>query len=132
MLYLTAGLAFAHLEAESICSTALMTPSVSNCAQGNYFSGTLGPAIITHSATKLGWTAGAGIDISLGSNWVARAQYRVARFNDFSFTDTRACNGCPSAASSPLTVSYELPLMQHSFEVGLAYKFGQWLQSFPR
>jgi hypothetical protein len=38
-----------------------------------YFSGTLGPAVIEHSATKLGWTVGAGIDMSLGGQWVVRS-----------------------------------------------------------
>jgi hypothetical protein len=41
----------------------------------------------------------------------------------FSFTDARTCSGCPAAASSPLTVSYQLRMMQHFFELGLAYKF---------
>ena len=122
MLYLTGGVALTHLEAESTCATAPASPNVLNCAPGNYFSGTLGPVSIINSATKFGWTAGAGFDIALGSNWVARAQYRFADF-EFSFTDTRVCTGCPSATSSPLTISYQLPVMQHIFELGLAYKF---------
>jgi outer membrane immunogenic protein len=138
LLYLTGGLAWAHLEVSSVCASIFQEnrrpgdPNVSNCAPGNYFSGTLGPAVITHSAVKLGWTAGAGAEMLLGSHWVARVQYRFSDFGypsfggftPFSFTNTRTCIGC-SAANSPLTVSYELPLMQHNFEVGLAYKFGQ-------
>ena len=85
-----------------------------------------------NSGIKLGWTAGAGVDMVLAPNWMARVQYRFADFGypsfggftPFSFTDTRTCSGCPAAASSPLTVSYELPVMQHNFEVGVAYKFG--------
>jgi outer membrane immunogenic protein len=127
MFYLTGGLAVAHLQATSTCSIT-PTPNVSNCAPGNYFSGTLGPAVITHSATQLGWTAGIGTDMWLWSHWVARAQYRYSDFGYlspgvFSFTDTRTCTGCPSAASSPLIVSSQLRLMQHLFEFGLAYKF---------
>ena len=123
LLYLTAGAAWANIQVASTCST-VPTPNVSNCAPGNYFSGTLGPAVITHSGTKLGWTAGSGIDMSFGSHWMARVQYRFSDFGyplfggngALSFTDTRTCNGCPSAASSPLTVSVQLPLMQHNFE----------------
>jgi outer membrane immunogenic protein len=130
LLYLTGGVAWAHLHVTSTCTT-VPTPNVSNCAHGNYFSGTLGPEIISHSATKLGWTAGIGVDTWLWSNWLLRAQYRYSDFgylsfgdgSAFNFTDTRTCNGCPSAASSPLTVSYQLRLMQHIFELGLAYKF---------
>jgi outer membrane immunogenic protein len=129
LIYLTAGLAWANLQATSFCSP-FATPNVSNCAPGNYFSGTLGPSEITHSATRFGWTAGIGMDMLLGSNWVARVQYRFSDFgypsghgSAFSFTDIRTCSGCPSATSSPLTVSYEFLMMQHIFEVGLAYKF---------
>ena len=87
LLYLTAGVALAHLQATSTCSTE-PTPNVSNCAPGNYFSGTLGPAVITHSATKVGWTGGGGIDLWLGSNWLARAQYR---FSAFGYPSGSAC-----------------------------------------
>ena len=136
LLYLTGGLAWAHLEVTSLCASLFQDfrrvgdPNVSNCAPGNYFSGTLGPALTTHSAIKLGWTVGAGGEMLLGSSWVARVQYRFSDFGypsfsgftPFSFTDTRSCIGCASA-SNPLVVSYELPLMQHNFEVGIAYKF---------
>jgi outer membrane immunogenic protein len=129
LIYMTAGLAWAELQVESTCSTT-PTPNVSNCAPGNYFNGTLGPASVSHSGIRLGWTAGAGAEMMLGTNWMARVQYRFADFGypsfgpfkPFSFSDTRICTGC-AAGSNPLSVSYELPLMQHHFEVGLAYKF---------
>ena len=131
MLYLTVGVALAHLQASQPVRP-MATPNVSNCAPGNYFSGTLGPAVITHSSTQLGWTAGSGIDFLLWSHWVLRAQYR---FSDFGYPSSAV--SVPSALrtrefvmgvllpSSPLTVAYELPMMQHNFEFGLAYKFGQ-------
>ena len=129
LLYLTAGLALANVEANSVCSP-FNTPNVSNCAPGNYFSGTLGPSAITHTATNFGWTASFGMDMLLGAHWMARVQYRFADFGypfggsrAFNFTDVRTCSGCASAVN-PLTVSYEFLLMQHIFEVGLAYKFG--------
>lgn len=130
MFYLTGGIAWANLQASSGCST-VPTPNVSNCAPGNYFGGTLGPARIDHSGTRLGWTAGVGFDLWLWSNWVARVQYRYADFgflsvgdsSAFNFSDTRTCSGCASAANSPLNVAYQLRLMQHNFDFGLAYKF---------
>jgi outer membrane immunogenic protein len=130
LFYLTGGLAVAHLKATSTCST-VPNPAIANCATDNYFGGTLGPAVISHSATKLGWTAGIGTDLWLWPNWVARVGYRYSDFGylslgdagAFNFTDTRTCTGCPSPANSPLTVSYQLRLMQHHFEFGLAYKF---------
>jgi len=129
MFYLTGGLTVAHLDVTSTCSTT-PTPNVSNCAPGNYFSGTLAPAVISHSATKLGWTAGVGVDMWLWSHWMVRMHYRYSDFGylsigdggAFSFTDTRSCTGC-AAAVNPLNVSYQLRMMQHFFEIGLAYKF---------
>ena len=128
MLYLTGGLAWAHIQVTSTCST-VPTPNVSNCAPGNYFGGTLSPDVITHSATKLGWTLGTGVDVMLSPQWVIRGQYRFADygypnggFGAFNFTDVRVCTGCP-AANNPLTVSSQILLMQHMFEIGVAYKF---------
>jgi outer membrane immunogenic protein len=128
LFYVSGGLAWAHIQATSTCSTT-PTASVSNCAPNNYFGGTLGPAIIDQSATALGWTAGIGLEVRLWSNWVARGQYRFSGFDypsgsgAFTFATTRSCTGCP-AGSSPLNVSFQLPVMQHLFEIGIAYKFG--------
>jgi outer membrane immunogenic protein len=128
LFYVNGGLAWAHIQVTSTCSTT-PTATVSNCAPDNYFSGTLGPAVIEQSATALGWTAGIGLEVRLWSNWVARGQYRFSGFDypsgsgAFTFATTRSCTGC-SAASSPLNVSFQVPLMQHLFEIGIAYKFG--------
>jgi len=127
MLFLTGGVAWTHLDTTSTCST-VPTPNVSNCAPGNYFSGTLSPSTISHSETVLGWTGGVGVDILLSAHWVARAEYRFSDFGaivgrPFSATDIRTCTGCSSASTSPLTVSYDLPMMQHIFQFGVAYKF---------
>lgn len=67
LLYVSGGLAWAHIQVTSTCSTT-PTANVSNCAPGNYFSGTLGPAIIEQSATALGWTAAVGVEYRLCSN----------------------------------------------------------------
>jgi outer membrane immunogenic protein len=129
LFYMSGGLAWAHIQVTSTCSTA-PTANVSNCAPGNYFSGTLGPAIIQQSATALGWTGGIGLEFRLSSHWVARGQYRFSGFDyprgsgAFTFATTRSCTGCPSAASGPLNISYQLPVMQHLFQIGIAYKFG--------
>jgi outer membrane immunogenic protein len=129
LLYVSGGLAWANIQVTSTCSPT-PTANVSNCAPGNYFSGTLGPVEIEQSATALGWTAAVGIEYRLwSSNWLLRGQYRFSGFdypsgsNAFTFATTRSCTGCPSAASSPLNVSFQLPLMQHLFEIGIAYKF---------
>jgi outer membrane immunogenic protein len=125
LLYVSGGLAWANIQVSSNCSH-VPTANVSNCAPGNYFSGTLGPEVVEQSATALGWTGGIGLETRLWSNWIARGQYRLSGFNSnaFTFATTRTCTGCPSAASSPLNVSFQVPVLQHSFEFGIAYKFG--------
>jgi outer membrane immunogenic protein len=125
LLYLNGGLAWANIQVTSVCSHA-PTANVSNCAPGNYFSGTLGPEVIQQSATALGWTGGIGLETRLWSNWIARGQYRLSGFGSsaLTFSTTRSCTGCPSGASTPLNVSFQVPMMQHSFEFGIAYKFG--------
>jgi outer membrane immunogenic protein len=125
LLYVSGGLAWANIQVSSNCSH-VPTANVSNCAPGNYFSGTLGPEVVEQSATAHGWTGGIGLETRLWSNWIARGQYRLSGFNSnaFTFATTRTCTGCPSAASSPLNVSFQVPVMQHSFEFGIAYKFG--------
>ena len=125
LLYVSGGLAWANIQATSNCSH-VPTANVSNCAPGNYFSGTLGPEVVEQSATALGWTGGIGLETRLWSNWIARGQYRLSGFGSsaFTFATTRSCTGCSSAASSPLNVSFQVPVMEHSFEFGIAYKFG--------
>jgi hypothetical protein len=56
---------------------------------------------------------------------VARGQYRFSDYGSgaFTFATTRSCTGCPSAASSPLNVSFQVPMMQHLFEIGIGYQF---------
>jgi len=123
LFYVSGGPAWANIQVTSTCSPT-PTPNVSNCAPGNYFSGTLGPAVIEQSATALGWTAAVGLDYRLwSSNWLVRGQYRFSDYGAFSFATTRSCTGCPSAASSPLNVSFQVPMMQHLFEIGIAYQF---------
>jgi outer membrane immunogenic protein len=127
LFYVSGGLAWANIQVTSTCSTT-PTANVSNCAPGNYFSGTLGPAVIEQSATALGWTGAVGLEYRLWSNWVARGQYRFSGFDypsgssAFTFATTRSCTGCASAAS-PLNVSFQLPIMQHLFEIGIAFNF---------
>jgi outer membrane immunogenic protein len=64
LYYLTGGVAFADI-------------------RNNY--AVLGGDIITVSKTRVGWTAGAGIQYAITPNWSIRAEYR---YTAFSFTDT--------------------------------------------
>jgi outer membrane immunogenic protein len=128
MVYATGGPAWLHLEQMSNCPT---TP-FSFCKGGtipvgniNVVAPTQGPASITDSTTRLGWTAGAGTEVLLGGNWIARAEYRYADFGTWSPTDVRTCidggtTGCGIVAQ---TVTDSVHVRTHTATFGLAYKF---------
>jgi opacity protein-like surface antigen len=96
------------------------------CTPGNFFSGTLGPASISQSDTRIGWTIGGGAEWMLSPNWLVRAEYRYADFGTANFTDVRTCTGCTPNGfqATPLVVSNALRVVTHTATVGLAYKFG--------
>jgi len=108
LVYATGGGAALQVEATSTCGTAINAfcePTIVN-----------GPLVVTHSKTLLGWTAGGGLETMLGSNWLARAEYRYADFGKFSNTDVR--NGPFSKIAG-----YDLHVRTHTALLGIAYKF---------
>jgi outer membrane immunogenic protein len=123
LLFATGGVAWLQLETTSNCST--VPRAGGNCATDNFFFGTLGPSVITHSQTRIGWTVGAGVEAMLWPNWLARAEYRHADFGTANFTDVRSCTGgCDPVETSPLSISYALRVITRTATIGLAYKFG--------
>jgi outer membrane immunogenic protein len=116
LVYGTGGAAWQHIEATSTCSTIITNISVCD-------PGLLAPSVITDSATKLGWTVGAGIETMLSQNWIVRGEYRYADFGTITNTDTRICAGClPSSVAVAITDTLRLRTQTATF--GIAYKFG--------
>ena len=113
LFYVTGGPAWLRIEPTSNCSTA---------AGGSCPPGTLGPAAITDSTTRLGGTVGAGIEAMLWANWMVRFEYRYANFGTISNTDLRTC---PTGCGAPFTetVGYDVKLQTHTATFGFAYKF---------
>jgi len=105
LLYATGGPSWLHVE------------GISNCATPSCGPGPLTPSIITDSTTRLGWTAGGGVEAAVWGNWLARAEYRYADYGTVTNTDVRT-------GPTPLTVTYDLPVKTHTMTLGLAYKFG--------
>jgi outer membrane immunogenic protein len=103
LLYVTGGAAWQRFEVTSTC----------NFGGGNGCF-TLVPAIVTNAVTKAGWTAGAGIETSVGGNWFARAEYRYADFGPSGLTIQRAGE----------IDNFDVALRTHTATFGLAYKFG--------
>jgi outer membrane immunogenic protein len=101
MLYGTGGVAFQ--QAKYGVSCALATPGwcLANRAQ-------------SESDTRVGWTAGAGLEAQLWGNWLGRAEYRYADFGNKSETFFAGTADALSANTS---------LKIHTVQIGVAYKF---------
>lgn len=126
LLYGTGGPAWLHVESTSVCSHG-NTGSGLTCATVAPLGQLFTPLNITDETTKLGWTLGGGIEAMLGSNWIARAEYRYASFGTISNIDNRVTTpsgttlfGAPVASS----VAYDLRLATQTVVFGLSYKFG--------
>jgi opacity protein-like surface antigen len=68
---------------------------------------------------------GAGAETKLWGNWIGRAEYTYAHFNDidFNYADLTAA---PASAATAGGVAYttHMDLNTHTFVVGVGYKFG--------
>lgn len=100
LFYGTGGLAIAKIK------TSYSTPPVA-----------FTPGFDRFSRTKTGWTAGAGFEYAISSNWTARAEYRFARFG--SFTDV-----LNRAVTIPGLVRVQHNVDENSVRFGITYKFG--------
>ena len=71
------------------------------------------PGLISSSATKTGWTVGAGLEAALTNNWTAKVEYLYVDLGSFN---------CGLACSGVLTtdkVSFNANLLR----AGVNYKF---------
>ena len=92
------------------------------------------PALISQIHRGPGYTIGAGGEMKLGSNWIARAEYRFADFGTARFNNNRSCAGSTTLsdpAFGTLTVNcFEtnavttaVRLQTHNAMFGIAYQF---------
>src|SRR5215813_11859557 len=70
------------------------------------------------SNTSLGWTAGAGVDVALSSNWSARLEYLHIRANDL--TSSVSIPGFLGAGTAAESAAYRDNIVR----VGLNYRIG--------
>ena len=68
--------------------------------------------------TTLGWTAGAGVDVALSSNWSARFEYLHIRANDLN--SSTIIPGVLGAGAAAESAAYR----DNIIRVGLNYRFG--------
>lgn len=57
--------------------------------------------------SMVGWTVGAGVEHAFTDNWLVRAEYRYADYGDF----------------EPLGLPTGIDVTEHSFRLGVSYKF---------
>lgn len=71
------------------------------------------------SRTRLGWTAGVGLEKMVAENWLIRAEYS---YSDFGKWSNVADISAPASPGSTV-VRYDIKLQTQSLFVGVAYKF---------
>ena len=118
LFYLTAGAAWLHFDATATCGA--------EDPQATCFPLNPPPFSITSSATKVGWTVGAGLETLLWSNWFVRAEYRYADFGSATFVDSifapaPRCAGCVPGTT---TATFDVHVQTHTALFGLGYRFG--------
>jgi outer membrane immunogenic protein len=81
-----------------------------------YNAAVLAPAFVQNvSSTRNGWTAGAGVEYALPSNWTVRAEYR--------YTDWGTYTNNLNVFLAPPGTSVD-KVTQQTVRVGVSYKFG--------
>ena len=134
MAYVTGGAAWMSVEETSRCDTALQAfpspaPGFDASEIGSCAPGLKTPANITQATVKPGFTIGGGGEMKLGSNWIARAEYRYSDFGTARFTDSRSCagsatvDGFTSNCFQTDVTTTAVRLQTHTATFGLAYKF---------
>ena len=70
----------------------------------------------TKSATRVGWTLGAGLEYAINNHWSARVEYRYTDFGHLAISTD------PSAIDAAFALDRKLD--QHQVQVGFSYKLG--------
>ena len=113
LIYGTAGAAFGafstayNFGGEDVVPGSIMViaPGVSTAAgQGYYATG-------TNAMTRVGWTAGGGVEYAVNNNWSVEAEYRYSDFGHL--TDVTPGLACATSRH----------LAQNQVETGFSYKF---------
>jgi outer membrane immunogenic protein len=126
MIYGTGGAAWLHVEGISTCGSGFLFVFACNPAGAGGLN-VFGPAVLTSSSTRLGWTIGGGVEAMLARNWFVRAEYRYADFGTISNSSTRTCaSPCVlGGGNAPgfQNATYDLRVQTHTATFGVAYRF---------
>jgi outer membrane immunogenic protein len=103
LIYGTGGVAFGGF------NTSYSDPN-------GFLTGTPG-ATDNFSNTRVGWTAGGGIEYAVTNNWSIRAEYRYTNFGTFAFAPF-------TGFGAALTAQHHWT--QNQVQAGFSYKFDTW------
>jgi len=118
LLYGTAGASWIHMETSAYCGSPRNL--IGWCAGPAGPGSNLNTESIA-STTRIGWTAGAGAEAMLWSNWLMRIEYRYANYGTYGFTLFPGSGACGAGCD---TIAAEATLRTHTVLAGFAYKFG--------
>lgn len=106
LVYGSGGVAWQHLEVNANCT---LVPGNGFCFGRAYNE--------TYASTRVGWTLGGGVEHVIGSNWLARVDYRYADFGTWTQTFFAPGIGFDDRFTAHVTSR------THTATLGLAYKF---------
>jgi outer membrane immunogenic protein len=107
LFYATGGLAVARIEfSDLVLISDLPGPPLAN--------------VVTSSNTKVGWTAGGGIEWLLFSNWSVKAEYLYVDLGSVTNVSVNTFNPNPA---NPTSITHTHNLREQIARVGLNYRF---------
>jgi outer membrane immunogenic protein len=92
-----------------------------NCAGGGLVGFCLTPQSQSNDKTMPGWTVGGGADYKIGSNWIARLEYRYADFGTFAQQFFPPCFVAGAVCDQRFTANVHVKTQM--LNLGLAYRF---------
>ena len=106
MLYATGGVAFAGIDNSITDISGFFVPAGTSASFSN---------------TRVGWTAGGGIEYAVTNNWSVQAEYRYSNFGNITNSPFIGITLAPGGV-----VHTRRQLNENQVQVGFSYKFDTW------
>jgi outer membrane immunogenic protein len=121
LTYVTGGLAYGGVSATDTVSTTLVSNPGGQGVNGGTVLTPVSATFGSNSATRVGWTVGAGIEGVISGNWTAKLEYLYVDLGNVSGSFVT-----PVVAPSGnfVTASYSSHVTDNVLRVGLNYRFG--------
>jgi outer membrane immunogenic protein len=114
LIYGTAGLAATRIDS----STAVLFGTGVGFLGNSPFNGQV-------SVSRVGWTAGAGIEYAATDNWILRAEYLYLDFGRFDYLSPCPTNICaPAPGQAAFAYNTYVRARENVVRLGVSYKFG--------